>query len=177
MHMDIPLLIDLARRHCNWSFVFVGPRGYLVGHEAALEELALLPNVYMLGPRAIAELPSYVQQFDVGMLCYVVNDYTRYIYPLKMHEYLASGLPIVGSPIKALEDFTHVVSLASGPHEWSRALEAALGSAARSADKIRVRQEVAREHDWGRHAVKIARAICDRLGAHAEEIFESVDIK
>ena len=162
--MDFPLLVHLARRHPGWSFVFVGPRGNVSGQESLLAELERLPNVYLIGGRSVAELPAYVQHFDAGMLCYVVNDYTKFIYPLKMHEYLACGRPVVGSPIRTLQDFAHVVALARDPDEWSRALATALEPSALSAENVRARQEVARGFDWGRHAATIARAICERLG-------------
>lgn len=162
--MDFPLLIELARRHSDWSFVFVGPRGNITGQESSLAELVRLPNVHMMGGRPVTDLPAYVQHFDAGMLCYVVNDYTKYIYPLKMHEYLASGLPVVSSPIRTLQDFTHIVTLASSSDEWSRALAAALEPSALSRESVRARQEVARSFDWGRHAATIARTICERLG-------------
>jgi glycosyltransferase involved in cell wall biosynthesis len=164
LQLDFPLLVELARRHSSWSFVFVGHRGNVTGQESFLAELARLPNVYMMGERPVTDLPAYVQHFDVGMLCYVVNDYTKYIYPLKLHEYLASGRPVVGSPIRTLQDFTHVIALASGPDEWSRELAAAVDPSALSVESVRARQEVARDFDWGRHAATIARAIGERLG-------------
>lgn len=164
LQMDFPLLVELARRHSSWSYVFVGPRGNVTGQESLLAELVRLPNVYMMGERPVTDLPAYVQHFDAGMLCYVVNDYTKFIYPLKLHEYLASGRPVVGSPIRTLQDFTHIIALASGPDEWSRELAAALEPSALSIENVRARQEVARGFDWGRHAATIARTICERLG-------------
>lgn len=46
---------------------------------------------------------------------YRVNDYTKYIYPMKLHEYLAGGRPTVGSRIRSLEDFAGIVDLAMTP--------------------------------------------------------------
>ena len=164
LQMDFPLLVELARRHSSWSFVFIGPRGNVTGDESQLAKLVQLPNVYMLGERSVADLPAYVQHFDAGMLCYDVNDYTKYIYPLKLHEYLAAGRPVVGSPIRTLQDFTHVIRLASTPDEWSRELAAALEPSALSIENVRARQDVALRFDWGRHATAIARTICEKLG-------------
>jgi glycosyltransferase involved in cell wall biosynthesis len=75
---------------------------------------------------------------------------------------------VVGSPIRTLRDFTHVITLASGPDEWSRALSAALEPPAQTAEKARARQEVAREFDWEKHAVVVARAFCERLGVSSK---------
>jgi glycosyltransferase involved in cell wall biosynthesis len=169
LQMDFPLLIALARHHSRWSFVFVGPLHNVTGQESLVAELAGLPNVHMIGERRVADLPAYVQHFDACILCYVVNDYTKFIYPLKLHEYLASGRPVVGSPIRTLQDFKHVITLASGPDEWSRALSAALEPPAQSAESARARQEVAREFDWGKHAAVVARTFCERLGVSFKE--------
>jgi glycosyltransferase involved in cell wall biosynthesis len=170
--MDFPLLLALARRHPDWSFVFVGPRHNVAGQESLVAELVRHPNVYMMGGRPVTDLPAYVQHFDSCMLCYAVNDYTKFIYPLKLHEYLATGRPVVGSPIRTLQDFRHVISIASGPDEWSRALTASLDAPARSAESVRARQDVARSFDWGRHAGTIARTFCERLGVKWAESLE-----
>ena len=99
------------------------------------------------------------------MLCYAVNDYTKFIYPLKLHEYLASGRPVVGSPIESLHEFADVVRMAGGADEWSSALSDALQPSASSAGEIERRQRIAREHDWNSLVHVIARTLCSRLGS------------
>jgi hypothetical protein len=123
-----------------------------------------LPNVYILGPKPIQELPAYTQHLDVCMLCYEVNDYTKFIYPLKLHEYLASGRPVVGSPIDSLHDFADVVRLARTPADWSLALSESLTPSALVASEIERRQSIAREHDWDRLVARIATTLAGRLG-------------
>jgi hypothetical protein len=98
--------------------------------------------------RLVSELPAYTQHLDVCMLCYKVNDYTKFIYPLKLHEYLASGRPIVGSPIRAFQEFGHVVKLAGTVEEWSRALGACLEPVESSPSRVAERRNVARRYDW-----------------------------
>jgi glycosyltransferase involved in cell wall biosynthesis len=162
--LDVPLLLALAERHRNCSFVLVGPTR-LFGEDA--EPFAALrrrPNVYVLGSRHVSELPAYTQHMDVGLMPYAVNHYTQHIYPLKLHEYLAAGLPLIGTPIRTLLDFTHVVRLATGVDAWSNAIEAALAPDARNADAIASRQTVAREHDWGVLVRRIAMLLAERLG-------------
>ena len=102
---------------------------------------------------------------DVCMLCYKVDDYTKFIYPLKLHESLASGLPCVGAPDSALSrSSASVLDLAGTVEEWSEALAAALSPTARSEARSAARREVARHHDWDRLVHQIATAIGDRLG-------------
>jgi glycosyltransferase involved in cell wall biosynthesis len=119
-------------------------------------------------------LPAYTQHLDVCMLCYEVNGYTKFIYPLKLHEYLASGRPVVGSPIRSLQDFAHIIRLAHTTDEWSQAIQDSLSPAACSAEQVEARRRVARQHDWGRLAALIAQTLCGRLGPAYLERFEKI---
>ncbi len=103
--LDLALLHELAKRHREWSFVMVGPLGMLKGETQTIEAMSRLPNVYFLGGKHWDELPGYMQHMDVCTLCYKLNDYTKYIYPLKLHEYLAAGRPVVAAPIRSLLEF------------------------------------------------------------------------
>jgi hypothetical protein len=129
-----------------------------------IRQLAQMPNVYLLGGKSVSVLPAYTQHLDVCMLCYRVNDYTKYIYPLKLHEYLATGRPVVGSPIRSLQDFADIIRLAETPVEWSQALHESLSPAAHSATQVEARQRVARRHDWNVLVEFIAQTLCSRLG-------------
>jgi hypothetical protein len=95
---------------------------------------------------------------------YVANDYTKYIYPLKLHEYLASGRPTVGTRIRSLEDFPEVVALVRTPEEWSRELEAALHPAFNTPERQQARRVVACHYDWNLLVAKIAQTMLKRLG-------------
>lgn len=163
--LDISLLLSLARRHQGWSFVVVGPKGNLGEKGPELQVLARMKNVHLLGGKPIDMLPAYTQWMDVCILNYELNGYTKFIYPLKLHEYLASGRPVVGSPIRALLDFAHVIELAGTSDEWSRALAAALDPRNDSAARVEQRRCVARGHDWDVLVRRIAATLCRRLGA------------
>ena len=60
-------------------------------------------NVLFLGLKAQFELPPYVQRFDVGLLPFAVSDTTHAVSPLKVYEYLASGVPVAAPPLRALD--------------------------------------------------------------------------
>jgi glycosyltransferase involved in cell wall biosynthesis len=162
--LDWPLLLHLSSRHPEWSFVFLG---HIDAHReitGMLTELFSRPNVYMLGEKPTDEVAGYVQHFDVCMMPYRIDDYTKYIYPLKLHEYLASGRPVVGSRIPSLRKFDDVVLLAETPEEWSKAIAHALTVPTNSPQLRGARQNVARAHDWDVLVRKIANTILHRLG-------------
>jgi glycosyltransferase involved in cell wall biosynthesis len=172
--LDLTLLSALAQRHPEWSFVLVGPRGNLGGQRELIHKLSSMPNVHLLGGKPVSALPAYTQHLDVCLLCYKVNDYTKFIYPLKLHEYLASGRPVVGSPIHSLQEFAHIIRLARTTDEWSQALTDLLAPAACSAEQVEARRAVARQYDWDRLVAIIARIFCDRLGPSYLHRFEKI---
>jgi glycosyltransferase involved in cell wall biosynthesis len=162
--LDLRLLAALAARHGLWSFVFVGPLASLGGARAWVEQLSSMPNVYFLGEKNVGELPAYTQHLDVCTMGYVLNDYTKFIYPLKLHEYLAAGRPVVATPVRSLQQFAPVIQLATTEEEWSHALEQSLSVEAQSPAQARARQDVARGYDWNHLVQMIAQEMCHGLG-------------
>ncbi|MEX0865177.1 MAG: glycosyltransferase [Acidimicrobiia bacterium] len=67
------------------------------------------PNVHFLGLKPQSELPAYLQRFDVGIIPFKVNETTHAISPLKVYEYLASGVPVAAPPLRSLEGLDGVV--------------------------------------------------------------------
>lgn len=169
--LDFQLLLELASRHVEWSFVFVGPKGKLGADEPLVERFSELPNVHFLGHKPIEVACTYPQHMDVCLLPYKINDYTKYIYPLKLHEYLAGGKPIVGTSIRSLLDFAHVIKLASTQSEWSRALRESLVPDMVSNKEIQNRRAIAKQADWGTLVHSIVGSLCERLGSSYIEQF------
>ena len=163
-HIDWSILIDLSQEHPEWSFVFVGPLSPHEDISAAIQELSNRPNVHFLGPKPTAILPAYPQHFDVCIMPYQDNEYTKYVYPLKLHEYLAGGRPTVGTRIRTLIEFNDVVALASTSKEWSSAIEKSLRPEENSRERRAARQEVARRYDWEGLVLRIAMSMAAGLG-------------
>jgi len=163
--LDVALLVRLARARPDYSFVLVGPIMNITGKEAAVEELRRLPNVHFLGNKDPELLPAYVQHFDACLMCYEVNDYTKYIYPLKLNEYLATGRPTISSPIDTVVDLGALVAIARTDAQWLAAVDKALEPAESAADRVEARRSFARANDWDSLVDRIAarlRAAVDR---------------
>jgi len=125
--VDFALLLELANVRSNWSFVLVGPvniRGVDVLSD--FEVLRRLPNVYLLGSKPRESLPNYIKGFDVCTMCYRQHGWANSVYPLKLHEYLASGKPCIGSGLASLREFSEVVQIAETPQEWLGAIQFAI---------------------------------------------------
>jgi len=162
--LDWNLLRSLAIQHPEWSFVFAGKKSPHPEIDSAIAAMKTRPNVFFLGEKSAHDLVAYPQYFDVCLMPYVYNGYTKYIYPLKMHEYLASGQPVVATPLPSIVPFGRVLSLPHSLAEWSDAIHAALGPTANSPGARTARRMVAREHDWSSLTRRLAEVMADGLG-------------
>jgi Glycosyl transferases group 1 len=171
--LDWDLLRSLVIKHPKWSFVFAGKQSPHLEIDSVIAEMQTRPNVFFLGEKVAGDLASYPQHFDVCLMPYVYNDYTKYIYPLKMHEYLASGQPVVGTPLPAVVPFGHVLSLPQNREEWSDAIHTALRPELNSPEARAARQTVAIEHDWNFLTGRIAEIMAGRLGPEYAERLRS----
>lgn len=160
--LDWDLLTRLIEGHSECSWVFVGALAHkeLAGR---IEDLDLRPNVYFLGGKTSHEFACYPQHFDVCIMPYTQDAYTRYIFPLKLHEYLASGRPTVGTPIRSLLEYEGLIELADGIDGWTSALEKCLAPAASTSERVDERRQVARASDWN----VLADQVDDLLGGTA----------
>ncbi len=139
---DTELMVYLAKAHPEWSIVLVGP----ARNEMDCMPLRRIPNIYLLGNRPISELPSYLKGMDVTLIPYALNEATKGIYPLKLHEYLAAGKIVLAPPLPALLEYEEVVYLAADHVEFERKIIQSLEED--SAEAIARRQAVARENSW-----------------------------
>jgi hypothetical protein len=165
LQLDWDLIAAVATESRGWSFVLVGATKHAEELERHPGYLACraLTNVHFLGRKTPEALAPYPQHFDVCIMPYRVTPYTNCIYPLKLHEYLATGRPTVGTPIRALLDFSEVVELAATADQWRPALARALSPAANEDHLCDQRRETAKRHDWDILTARIARLIADRL--------------
>ena len=160
---DLALVQAVAEANPQGSVVLVGP--------VSVDLSALTsPNIHVLGNRPYATLPAYVQAFDVGMIPYVLNDWTRAVDPLKLLEYLAAGIPVISTPIPEVHKYAAVITCASSPTEFAHAAVAA-GVGDRP-ELRRARQDVARQQTWERRAAQfldIVKNLCTNGAAVSQE--------
>lgn len=161
--LDWRLIGDIATARPGWSLVFVGADKVRdAENRRRLDALLQKPNVYFLGEKSTDELALYPRHFDVCAMPYVRDDYTRYIFPLKLHEVLASGHPVVGTPIDALLEYDHAITIAGDAHEWVTAIDDVLVNDSPSRADARI--AIAARHDWTILTRQIADIVAERLG-------------
>lgn len=153
--LDIGLIVELARARPHWSFALVGP----VGPGDPTTDVSALnaePNVHLLGLRDYEQLPSVLRGAAAGIIPYARNALTDSIFPMKVYEYLAAGLPVVATPLPALASVAEV-STAPDAATMAQMLDRAL--AEDSPERRAERSRAAGEHSWERRLEEIAEAI------------------
>jgi glycosyltransferase involved in cell wall biosynthesis len=152
--VDLDLIAELARRRPQWHFVLIGPEQKVdVLHSSAGYRMCCsLPNVHFLGEKHRSEVPAYLVHMNVNALFYSMSQdsWTHMAYPLKLHEYLACGHPVVSSDLKMIREFSPLITFASGPDEWERALNSAIDDD--SPGNPELRRAIAAPHNWDARA-------------------------
>lgn len=156
--LDWGLLKGLARRMPEVDFVFTGR----IQKNASPELLKGFPNVKLQGACPPEQLPSVLAQSAAGIIPFRKNRFTENIYPLKINEYLAAGLPVVMTGFAPLEEFAEVATVADDAPSFAQALEVALH--ADSLQRRLARTEFARANSWEARAQELETLI-ERLYA------------
>lgn len=164
--VDFRLLRCLAQNRRNYSFVLAGRfRSQSRATNAMFEELLSEPNVYFLGSKPHKDVPRCLVGLDVGLMPYVITEWVRFGYPLKLHEYLAAGLPSVSSKLPELVPFAGVVKLVETTDDWLAAIDEAI-SVRNAPDLLEKRYSIAQANSW---AVRVDSFISsvEALGFHS----------
>jgi glycosyltransferase involved in cell wall biosynthesis len=157
---DFQLLRALAAAPFTGSLVLVGPHAPTCDVHREFDGT----KVQLLGSRSYRDLPAYVQAFDVALIPYLLNDWTRAVDPLKLLEYLAAGVPVVSTDLPEIHKYGAAVRIAGGTAEFITATQAALAD--RDPDARARRQAVARENTWEARAHTFLRLLDEVVARH-----------
>ncbi|HPM77638.1 MAG TPA: glycosyltransferase [bacterium] len=116
--LDADLLRAVCAMRPEWSLVFVGPE-----REFNAQQFIGCANAHFLGRKDIAELPAIMAGFDCCMIPYKVDRYTHGVLPLKFFEYLATGKPVITTPLPELEAFHQLVDVVTSAETFVEAVE------------------------------------------------------
>ena len=118
--VDQELIARAAKERPQWQWVFIGNKSRGV-------EIEALPNTHFLPPVPYQDLPSYAAGFDVCVLPWdTAHSFTSYGSAIKVREYLATGKPVVISPLPEYESMSDVLRIAQSHDDWFRLVEEAL---------------------------------------------------
>jgi glycosyltransferase involved in cell wall biosynthesis len=145
------------RRAVSGIRLFIVGTG-ISGHEEWLrgmaEELGVDEQVHFFGRRPYQELPAYLREADVGLANFRLTPFRTYAFPLKVVEYMAAGLPVIGTKGSETEqvitDYGCGVAIDCTPEAFADAVIALLGDRARYEEMAARAREVSAAFDWER---------------------------
>jgi glycosyltransferase involved in cell wall biosynthesis len=159
--VDYELIAKLADA-ASGSVVIVGP-----STKVDTKTFPQRANLHWLGGRDYAELPSYARAFDVCMMPFAMNEATRFINPTKALEYMATGKPIVSTPVEdVVAQFSSVVTIARNATEFIAACERVAANPPRQ--QIERGLERVRRNSWESIVAQLEEHIADALATKRE---------
>jgi teichuronic acid biosynthesis glycosyltransferase TuaH len=120
--LDVPALIAIARALPQATVVLAGA----LLDPAHLRPLRAEPNIEIRPALDRAGISGLVRVADVGLIPHLRSPLTEAMSPLKLYEYLAGGLPVVGADLPPLRGVHPRVLLVGEPGGYPDAVERAL---------------------------------------------------
>lgn len=133
---DYELYNKVVAAHPDKSFVIVGQKL----SEEVFGGIEKRSNFHYLGDKHYSVYPSYVTNFDVGIIPYVNNHLDSGADSIKAYEYLAAGLNSIGTKGAGMGDLSAYMFVASDTDDFIKKLDDAL---VKSNEK-----RLPEEHSW-----------------------------
>ena len=153
--VDQELIKRASRKRPDWNWIFIGNKS----RGLEIEELA---NVHFLPPVSYYELPNYAAGFDVCVLPWNTEvPFTSYGSAIKVREYLASGKPVVISPLPEYESMKDVLRIARSRDQFLALVDDALRET--GDQRAKARQDAVKDGTWDARAEWISELIEQKL--------------
>ena len=143
--VDWDLMRVSAAENPHYQFVFVGTLFQMTKFPLKLG------NVSYLGLKPYARLPAYLQHFTAGLIPFRLTEMTKGCNPIKLYEYYAAGLPVLGTPLPELLAVPGI-NLESNPSRFALRLREIVSQSESGRGE---RLAYARSNDWAARTAKI----------------------
>jgi len=151
--LDVGLVAQVAERMDRGTIALIGPSHL---NERERQALVRTGRVKMPGAVPYSRLPAYMRAFDVCIVPHRVTPFTESLNPIKLWEYLASGKPIVSTPVAGFRDYAEHLHLAADGQSFLAAVQAAMLENGTSAHQ---RRQLATEHSWSSRVDQVERVL------------------
>jgi len=150
-NVDLGIIRAMAEKHPQWSIVMIGgiKGNRRFRNDVALAGVKKMKNVHFLGLKPYESLPAYQKGIDVLLLPYKLNEFNQYVYPNKLHQYLAGGKPVVSTDLPEVRPYSGVISIAKSGEEFMEMVREALRVENNDSARVAERLHVAGENTVG----------------------------
>ena len=149
--VDQELIKQASRERPDWNWIFIGNKSRGL-------EIEALPNVHFLPPVSYEDLPHYAAGFDVCVLPWNTEvPFTSYGSAIKVREYLASGKPVVISPLPEYESMCDVLRIGRSREQFLNLVDEALQE--NDAAQVKARQSAVQNGTWDARAEWVSELI------------------
>jgi glycosyltransferase involved in cell wall biosynthesis len=149
--LDQELIRYVSGKRPHWQWA-------LLGLKASRLDIEDLPTVHHLGSKPYDQMPRYAAQFDVCVLPWVTdNEFVNYGSAIKVREYLATGKPVVITPLYEYEPLDGILRISRGYDDFIAKVEDALSGDSES--RREARQHAVRDSTWDARAEEVSRDI------------------
>ena len=153
--VDFSLIKKVAELRPRWHWVIIGRAG--TSDKTVRSDLPRADNLHYLGPLPRREIPLYLKHCQVLTIPYILNNYTRDLTTLKMFEYMATGRPIVATPLPNFKAMEPLIRLASSPRDFVEAIEESLKE--KDSTLSEKRKARAEDNSWRRQVERMLELI------------------
>lgn len=102
--IDFLRLEKLAISNPEWHIILIGPSISKI--QQLYGKILSQKNVYAYNSIKPEKVPEYLNYLDVGLLPYKNLKYNKAVFPLKLFEYLAAELPVVGWGVPSTKKYS-----------------------------------------------------------------------
>ncbi len=154
--VDFDLLLAVKRLRAQWSLVLIGPEWEGADLPESFARLKREPGILLAGKIDYGDLPALLHSADVLLIPYQMNSVTRHVSPLKFFEYLATGKPVVSTPLPSILKYAGQAGIATHAEGFVQEIERALADPGWGRE---ARLELARSHTWDRRLEEISKLL------------------
>ncbi|MDX2068080.1 MAG: glycosyltransferase [Haliscomenobacter sp.] len=151
--IDLDLLETVIQALPEYDFSFTGR----LQQPHIQQRLAAFGNVQFHPPVAYQALPQRMKHFSAGIIPFLRNDLTAGIYPMKVNEYLALGLPVVSTGFGDMHQLQPWATVADQAESFIQALRMELSLD--HLDKQNERRSFAAQQTWQARALQLNKLI------------------
>lgn len=163
IRLDLQLIEYIAREKPDWNILLFGP--VIKTDTASLK----LKNIFLNAAVSHEVLPRYLKKMDVLILPYKIIAFTRSILPAKIFECLATGKPIVSTPLEELSFFEKgLIKIAKAKEAFLMFIEEGLTSDDVEGKKKRLK--IASENSWAERFKEIQRILNQMVSEKTEAL-------